>query len=359
MPRADAPAEAVDAPAPAPEPEREPDAPVLRHSDTPALPELDLSGEEDDEDSELGRASTDAEMGTPLEPALPPRTVAEKARSSAGSAALSISSSVRSAAGNVRRTVDLGRLRQPVRAPQSKWARRGRRVMMLGMASIGYGLFLCNNGSLGDAVMPMDCSQAQPGGGGGGVVDLGNGVRATFTCVREGSTERCALACNPTHNITEPCEHKPEFVDRCLRDWVRLATELSLILAVLSLSYMAMLGELTVANANSDDSGAIRQTKIKWARVAGYIWTVLVLGLLLSLPALFAYPQFRDKYGLSPQSVGETSAMVFAVLAIMLSLREIIKHLVSHRQSNSISGNVSERLARNQPLHLRIFWAFS
>jgi hypothetical protein len=270
----------------------------------------------------LDRASIEPQLGTPrdaghtAEAANVAASGPAEARSVAGSVADSVATGIRSLRSSIGRVVDLGRLRQPVRDRPSRWRRRGRRVLTLFLASAGYALFLLNNGSLGDRAKPLDCAGLQQKG-------------ELWHCVRVGSAESCERTCDSRLNVTEDCGHRPEFMDRCTRRWVQNGTELCLMLSVLLLAYMAMLGELTLANAKEDDSGAIKQTKVKWGRVAGYIWTVLVLFLLLSLPAVFSSHTFRDRFQLSPQSVGQTSAMVFAVLAIMLSLREIMKHFLN------------------------------
>ena len=226
----------------------------------------------------------------------------------------------------------IGRIGQPVRVHESKWQRRGRRFLTLSLATIGYILFLLNNGSLGDALQPLDCSLKK------NQHCVRDGSQAScdtpecWHCVRDGIEESCKLTkrktCCSSSNTTY-CDDVPKFMDRCTRDWVRNGTELTLMLSLLCLTYMAMLGELTLATAKRDDSDAIKQRKVKWGRVAGHVWTVLVVFLLVSLPAVFSTEYFRQRFKPSPQTVGQTSAMVFSVLSIMLSLREIIKHLIN------------------------------
>lgn len=267
--------------------------------------------------SAVERASIEPEDGSPRE-----------LRSDTNPVRQSIGERLASGARSLRRSIgrmDLSRLRQPVRVHESKWQRRGRRFLTLSLAAIGYILFLANQGSLGETFNPKNCNDHR--------------VKSDLPmhCVRDGSLETCKQICNPSNpsmNVTGDCARTyaswtDSIMHRCKRDWVRNGTELALMLSLLCLTYMAMLGELTLATAKEDDSGAIKQTKVKWGRVAGSIWTVLVIFLLVSLPAVFSTETFKNSFGTSPQSVGQTSAMVFAVLSIMLSLREIIKHFLN------------------------------
>lgn len=258
--------------------------------------------------SAVERSSIEAEAGSPRDLQSSPNPARKSIGDRLAGGARSITSSIG--------RIDLSRLRQPVRVHESKWQRRGRRFLTLSLATIGYILFLLNNGSLGDALKPLDCNVRRVDG-------------EYQHCVRVGSDERCKPACLTTTTNTTGCATPPAFMDRCKRDWVRNGTELTLMLSLLCLTYMAMLGELTLATAKRDDSDAIKQRKVKWGRVAGYIWTVLVVFLLVSLPAVFSTDTFHRLFKPSPQSVGQTSAMVFSVLSIMLSLREIIKHLLN------------------------------
>ena len=206
-----------------------------------------------------------------------------------------------------RKTVPLRQVREPVREPVRAWPRRARRVLTLLLACVAYACWLWNMGALGKELKPRDCSR--------------DGGPTLSYCARHEGLDTCVAKADKPPLLS--------FHEQCSRDWVRQCTELFVVLFILSLSYTAMLGELTMANAKEDDSGRIQQTKVKWARVAGYIWTVLVLFLLLTLPAVFSMREFRTHFDLSPQTVGTTAAMVFSVLAVMFTLREIMKHLLN------------------------------